>query len=422
MTRKRYNIAIIGGGTAGAASALLLTRAGHHVTLFERVAEPGAVGAGILLQPAGMEVLKALGVQDEVLAHGARNTRLHGTSHRGRTVLDVRYSDWNNSAFGLGLHRGVLFSVLWNALHTAGVHVRHGTEVTRLSQSADRVELFQDDALLGTFDCAVIADGTRSQLRHQLSIPHQVRSYPWGALWAVVPDDGLTPGILRQWFRHAKEMLGVMPTGFAYRQTGAPVVSLFWSLRADRLEEWRAAGLDAWKEKVLALAPVAPILDHIASADQLTYASYADVQMPYWHQGRAVCLGDCAHATSPQLGQGANLALVDAMTLARCFSTNIGIPETLALYSSKRTSHLRYYQGASKFLTPFFQSDSRIAGVLRDTFLGPLCRAPLAKRQMARTLSGTKTGWLFGALPTSASPATVLPARMPAPPDSPTAQ
>ena len=156
--------------------------------------------------------------------------------------------------------------------------------------------------------------------------------------------------------------------------------------------------MQAWKHSVLTLAPIEPVLAHIESIEQLTYASYADVQMRYWHQGRVVCIGDCAHATSPQLGQGANLALIDAMTLAHCFETpgDAGIAVTLANYSRLRHSHLRYYQTASKWLTPFFQSDSRIASTLRDLALGPVCRAPLMKQQMAKTLSGMKTGWLFG--------------------------
>lgn len=424
MTRQKYDIAIVGGGTAGAASAILLSRDGHRVTLFERVADPGSVGAGILLQPTGMAVLHSLGLLDQILAHGARNTRLFGTNQHGRRILDIRYRDWDARAFGLGLHRGALFSILWNAIATAGITVHPATDVTGISQPGDKTVLYQNDVALGAFDCVIVADGTRSQLRQTLSIPCTVTPYPWGALWAVLPDDGLTRGELRQWFRHAREMLGLMPTGFAYRQMQQPVVSLFWSLRADRLDAWRATGLDAWKKTVLSLAPIAQVLAHINSPDQLTYASYADVRMPYWHDRQVVCIGDCAHATSPQLGQGANLALVDAMTLACCFSAGDSVPATLAAYSRKRKAHLRYYQGASKLLTPFFQSDSRAAGLLRDFGLGLVCRAPFTRQQMARTLSGTKTGWLLGSLETvrAANPSTSQPAQMPAPPDSPAAR
>jgi 2-polyprenyl-6-methoxyphenol hydroxylase-like FAD-dependent oxidoreductase len=425
MTTQKYDIAIVGGGTAGAASAIFLSRAGHRVTLFERVPQPGAVGAGILLQPTGMAVLQALGLLEQILAHGARNIQLFGTNQHGRRVLDVRYSDWNPHGFGLGLHRGVLFSILWQALLAADIQVRTAVEVTGISRQGSKATLHQGDASPGAFDCIIVADGTRSQLRAALSIPYKVKPYPWGALWAVLPDEGFTPGVLRQWFRHAHQMLGLMPTGFTYRQLNQPVVSLFWSLRADRLDAWLAAGLDAWKETVLSLAPIAPVLAHITAPEQLTYASYADVRMPYWHDGQVGCIGDCAHATSPQLGQGANLALVDAMTLAQCFAAGDNVSATLATYSRRRTAHLRYYQGASKLLTPFFQSDSRAAALLRDVGLGLVGRAPFVRTQMAQTLSGTKTGWLFGSLPavtSRAAPSTAPPAQTPVLPDSPTAQ
>ncbi|MEO6921943.1 MAG: NAD(P)/FAD-dependent oxidoreductase [Collimonas sp.] len=398
-------IAIIGGGTAGAASALFLARAGHHVTLFERVAQPSAVGAGILLQPTGMHVLAALGLLDQILAHGARNDRLFGTTAGGRTVLDVHYRLHDQQSFGLGLHRGALFSVLWQALQAAGVHVCSGINIARIEQRGGQALLFSRDpapgsaeAVAGEFDCAIIADGTRSELRAALAIPQKVTPYPWGALWTLVPDEGLTPGSLRQWFRHAQQMLGLMPTGFAYQQMEQPILSLFWSLRVDRLQHWQEQGLAAWKKTVLELAPIAPILEHIQSPDQLTFARYADVQMRHWHDARVVCIGDCAHATSPQLGQGANLALVDAMTLAQCFAESPTVEPALALYSQRRRAHLGYYQGASKLLTPFFQSDSRIASTLRDIALGPICRMPVARQQMAMTLSGAKAGWLFGKL------------------------
>jgi 2-polyprenyl-6-methoxyphenol hydroxylase-like FAD-dependent oxidoreductase len=393
-------VAIIGGGTAGAATALLLARAGHRISLFERVAEPGPAGAGILLQPTGMRVLEELGLLERILEHGTRIDSLYGTNPQGRTVLDVRYLDWKASAFGLGLHRGALFSVLWAALMREGIEIRSGLGIDRIEQGADKASLFSGDQALGEFDCVVLADGTRSDLRASLAIPQQATPYPWGALWAMVPDEGFNPGVLRQWFRNAEQMLGLMPTGCGHLDGGRPVLSLFWSLPATAVAAWREAGLDAWKRELLALAPIGPVLEHIQSVEQLSFASYSDVRMKHWHQHRVVCIGDCAHATSPQLGQGANLALIDALVLSRCLGADDTVPAKLARYSTLRRAHLRYYQLSSRCLTPFFQSHSRLASGLRDLALGPLCRAPLLRGQMARTLSGTKTGFLWGELET----------------------
>lgn len=391
-----HHTAVVGGGTAGAATAILLARDGHAVTLFERVADPGPVGAGILLQPTGMAVLEELGLLERTIAFGAPIRRLYGTRATGRRVLDVRYEDLAPGAFGLGLHRGALFSLLWDALAPAGVAVRPGVGVDALAQDAGGVTLSAGNQALGRFDLVVLADGTRSQLRPGLPISQQARPYPWGALWALVEDAGEIRGELRQWFRGARQMLGLMPTGHAPGNPSQPMLSLFWSLPVATLPAWRARGLQAWKAEVRALAPIDAVLDAVTDPSQLGFAEYADVRMRQWHHGRVVCLGDCAHATSPQLGQGANLALVDARVLAGCLRAGAGIADALARYTRERRAHLRYYQWASRWLTPFFQSNSRAAAAARDLALGPLCRTPWVKGQMARTLGGRKSGLLWG--------------------------
>lgn len=111
---KRLQIAIAGCGPAGLASALLLHRDGHHVTLFERFDAPRPVGSGLMIQPTGFAVLQALGLADGLLELGARVDRLHGEAgSSGRVVLDVRYSALGKrAAFGVGVHRATLFSLL----------------------------------------------------------------------------------------------------------------------------------------------------------------------------------------------------------------------------------------------------------------------------------------------------------------------
>jgi len=164
-------------------------------------------------------------------------------------------------------------------------------------------------------------------------------------------------------------------------------------MHGGRLEAWRAAGLEAWKSEVRHAHPEAePLLGQIRSLEQLVYTRYRDVSMPYWHEPGCVFLGDAAHATSPQLGQGANLALWDAMELGAALGGAATLDEGLAAYSRARRAHLRYYQLATRALTPLFQSDSRIFGWIRDvvfpmsSWLGPL------RRRMVRSMSGIDRG------------------------------
>src|SRR3546814_13158374 len=107
---KQLRIAIVGYGTAGQAAAVLLTRDGHDVSVFERVPEPGPVGAGFLLQPSGLQVLWRMGLLAPVLAHGARVDRLFGDTPCGRPGMDMRYDGLEARLYGVGLQSGDRFS------------------------------------------------------------------------------------------------------------------------------------------------------------------------------------------------------------------------------------------------------------------------------------------------------------------------
>jgi len=123
------------------------------------------------------------------------------------------------------------------------------------------------------------------------------------------------------------------------------------------------------------------------------------VELPRLHAGRLVFIGDAAHATSPQLGQGTNLALEDARVLAACLSASQDLGAALALFHAARAAHVRYYQLASWGLTPFFQSTYGGLGVLRDALMGLVCRFPPTRRLMLTTLSGVQTSFLGTTVP-----------------------
>lgn len=374
-------IAIIGAGTAGCASALFLSRAGHDVTLFERVPNPGPVGAGIMMQPSGMLVLERLGCIGPILERGSRVDALVVKSTRGKTLMELRYAELEPSLYGVGLHRGVLFETLFDAIKSSRVDLRLGVEIRSLTQ-------------LRGFDLVVLTDGARSHLRDSLAhVTYSVTPYPWGALWFIGKFE--TPiDELRQFVEGTARMIGILPTG-------RDVASLFFSVRVDRKDEAFRDGLDAWKKEVRRVAPVAEeLLDQIRDPHDLTLASYFDVSMPRWHADRVVLLGDCAHATSPQLGQGCNLALCDAAALADALASHEKISDALDAYTNARREHLAFYQLATRALTPVFQSDYAPLGVARD-WLTPLATTlPFVRREMIRSMAGTKTGWLWGSMET----------------------
>ena len=391
---KTLRIAVIGAGTAGLASATLLARDQHQVDLFEALAEPLPVGSGILLQPQGLYVLEELGLLHNMLQVGSRVDALYGISHRGRQVMDFRYADLQSNLFAIGIHRGQLFQQLWKAAKAANVTIHCGEKISQLKQHG-QVSIISDHQTHSDYDLVVIADGTWSQLRQQLHIPHKVRTYPWGAIWAIWPDaEQRCQHILDQRYCHADTMIGLLPTGIPPQQK-QHCVSFFWSLEAKHYPHWQQQSLHNWRDTNLKLWPE---LEAFWSADckrdDFTFSRYADVVMSRWHDRKTVIIGDAAHAMSPQLGQGANMALTDALHLSEQLTIHEDVETALAAYSQQRRKHLKYYQYASRMLTPFFQSNSRMLAWMRDLVFPPMKYIPIAKKHALSTLAGVKPSLL----------------------------
>jgi 2-polyprenyl-6-methoxyphenol hydroxylase-like FAD-dependent oxidoreductase len=382
-------IAIVGCGTAGPAAAVLLKRQGHEVVLFERASECKAVGAGFLLQPSGMVVLRELGILDEVLAHAAKVDRLHVLDSHGKTLLDLRYQELGEGIFGAGLHRPVLLHHLIEAMRGADVDVRWGWEIHAAMREGSHWLLRSADGReCGGFDLLVVADGARSKLRDLAGTGGVNRGYPWGAHWFIGENRGVFPeNELYQVVDGTRRLGGFLATGTDL-DGGEPLVSLFWSIRIADDADWRSKPLDDWKSRIHALCPKsAELLAQIKSWDQVLTARYGDVRMRRWHADGVIVLGDAAHAMSPQLGQGVNLALADASCLADCLARD---PLAVALkrYQSRRWPALRYYQLATRWLTPWFQSEHEWISPIRRVFFGIGQRIPMSRRLMTLSMAG----------------------------------
>lgn len=390
-------IAVIGCGIGGQAAALFLKRAGHDVEIFERFPEAKPLGAGLLLQPPGQAALKALGIYDALEPKGARVDRLFGRTSKGHTVLDLSYADVRREYHGLGIHRAHLFDALHRAVWDEAIPIHLNTPIIDIDNPTAPQLIGEHGHEYGPFDLAVVAEGARSHLRKAFEPNGYDPIYPWGCLWTTCADaDGRFARTLSQLVETARIMVGVLPIGLVPGLGDTQHVALFWSLPCDAYDNWRARGLDAWKQEVLRVWPeTATLLEQITSPDQLTFASYSDVVMRHWRHDRCIFIGDAAHGTSPQLGQGANLALVDAWTLAASLKAEPDVDRALWLHERLRRPHTNYYQLTSRWLTPFFQSNSRVLPALRDAFMGPAGRLPIAGRLMVQTLAGVRC-WPYG--------------------------
>jgi 2-polyprenyl-6-methoxyphenol hydroxylase-like FAD-dependent oxidoreductase len=280
-----------------------------------------------------------------------------------------------------------------------GIRWHCGVAVEGFEQDEQGVALKLADGAAVRHAALILANGSFSRLRERMNVDQHARAFPWGAVWTVLPAPPGFPEIeLRQRFRSASQMLGLMPVGKTHPGDAARGINLFWSLPVADLERWQQRlGLDRLKQQMTTLFPdVAPLLASLHDAAQLREARYADVWMRRWHDGRVLAIGDCAHGMSPQLGQGANMALIDAHELA--VEVGDDWPRAFERYSRRRRAHLRFYGQASKGLTPMFQSHAVVAPWLRDRFFGWGGRLPYIHQQSIATLAGVKTGWLWGRL------------------------
>lgn len=393
-TGKSLDIAIAGCGPAGLAAALFLSRVGHRITLFDQFDEPRPLGSGLILQPTGLAVLSELGLDAHIHALGQRIDRLYGrVAKTQKIVLDVRYATLGPDMSGLAVHRSALFSVLYDAVRRDGIAVETGRRISGAERlSGSRLRLTQDGGRsCGPFDLVIDALGVRSTLTSIFDRSHRARAdLAYGALWATLPwpDQGFDPHALEQRYERASAMIGVLPIGRA-RQNGQNLAALFWSIKPTAYQQWLDDGLDAWKRNVLRLWPQAePLLDTIQDAEDLTLARYCHSTLASPVAPGAVAIGDAAHAASPQLGQGANMALLDARALALALEESADVESALQTYARARRPHVRFYQALSFGFTPAYQSDSRILPVLRDWVIAPATRLPGLRKFVAASVAG----------------------------------
>ena len=406
---KTPHFAIVGAGTAGLATAILLARARNQVTLFEQVDELSPVGAGLLLQPAGLAVFEHLGVLESALKLGARVTGLEGQLADKRLLVNSHYREAGSNLYGLGIHRATLCHVLTQKLAEYSSHVtwRMSHSIDQIQESAHAVRLFgtyQQQKFDEHFDAVLIANGARSQLRPKAWVKVD-QAYPWGAAWSIVPEcPNLNPEILHQFYDRSKIMMGVLPTGAIPTAPQQRLSSVFWSLPTPQLgaflkdesakQQWLKQVGDRWPEVGEWLKQ---LLTNEQNQPQWLSAQYRDVVMSQFGQGRIGVIGDAAHAMSPQLGQGANMALLDAWAFSQSLHAathhqQTDWPMLWQHYHQHRRSSTQFYQFLSRLLTPLYQSDHWWAGGIRDLTFPWMYQIPYFRKEMAITISGLKTG------------------------------
>jgi 2-polyprenyl-6-methoxyphenol hydroxylase-like FAD-dependent oxidoreductase len=386
MTR-RYHVGIAGFGIAGGALAVMLARSGHQVTLFERASQAQPVGAGLLLQHSGQAVLRRMNLLEQIVARSEPIYEINAYKRNGGKLVQLRYGEVLSGGCAYGVHRGLIFETLLTAVRSETVDLQLNTEILNWKNSGTQIVAIDNHGHEhGAFDFLVGADGNRSHLRVRLNPELKAREYDYGAMWAVGKNSQVRHQ-LQQFTKGARNLLGLLPMGNEQ-------CTLFWGLRQDQIRKVKECGFAAWRGELLKLCPQAEeTLDDIGSFERVIFSGYQHLRPRRIHHGNIVLIGDAAHSMSPHLGQGANLALADAECLAEFLRAEPDPHTAFTRYAETRRTQIRYYSQLSRWLSPFFQSDSLMLGLGRDIALPLMCAVPPLRRVMELSVAGISTGW-----------------------------
>jgi 2-polyprenyl-6-methoxyphenol hydroxylase-like FAD-dependent oxidoreductase len=376
------NVAIVGYGIAGIAAAIRLRALGHRIAHFDRNDPPAADGAGMLLHPPALLQLEQLGVLQEANACGVPVRRIVARSADGRPLMDMDYAELAAGTHGLGIQRGTLHRLLAQA-DAGRTAVAAGCDIRSLD--AREGTLFDATGRrCGRFDLIVVADGTHSMLREQLTgLLHRDRRSHSAAVVGLLDDpDGFASDALAQYFDGPRH-LSMWPVG-ATSTSGPRRCAVAMNVPLAGVAPLRDQ--PAWRARMLRLCPqMHRVLDRQPALLNLHAYTWRDVDLEDYCIGRAVLIGDAAHCMSPQLGIGAQTALEDAQILGTALAAGGDLHTALRAYTRLRKPRISRYQQASRWLTPLFQSDSRLLSLVRVRLLASSAQLGFIKH-IARTV------------------------------------
>ncbi|WP_063007799.1 FAD-dependent monooxygenase [Nocardia kruczakiae] len=356
---RALRVIVVGGGIGGMAAAIALHRRGHDVQVWERAAAVGEVGSGLTLWPNGLRALDAIGVGAQVRSRAMAETEggIRDRSGRWLTRTDTeKVADRYGPV--VAVHRADLFDILCTALGED--RLRLGVTVTGVDIEDPPVRVLHAGGA-ETADLVIGADGLRSVVRTAVCPHARPPRYAGYTAWRMITEP--LPG-LRQggqiW--GSGEIFGIVPLADQR-------VYMFGAVNAaegERAPDGEFAEVrrrfGAWPD------PVPRLLGAVSPDSVMRHDIYHLPDLPTFVRGRVALLGDAAHAMTPNMGQGANLALEDAVTLAALLD-NGEIDDALRRYDARRRPRTRALAHRSRRIGTVAQWSWTPAVRARDTAL-----------------------------------------------------
>ncbi len=326
---------VVGGGIGGLSLARELGLAGLPVAVLERASKLATVGAGIIMNPNAMRVLEVNGLASCVRSRSSAYLARDTFDQRGRRLAarDYRplYAE-GRLAIGALCHRAHLHECLYDGLPGGTVHL--DTHIVALEARPDGVRVETERGEVFTADVLVGADGIRSSVRARFFGAHEPVYLGYRSHRFVVPNvDGLEH--FTEFLGHGRRV-GLVPIGggqlYVWTTFNSPPASRAWALES--VEALRALFGEFTD------ARVRRALGELTSTDGVVCTDIEEIRPGPWARGRVALLGDAAHALTPNMGQGAGMAMEDAAVLAeelsRAARGETDVSEALTGYVARR--------------------------------------------------------------------------------------
>ncbi len=336
------HILVIGGGIAGTASALALHKAGWRVTVYEAHPEPTAdTGAFLTLASNGMRALAQVDASAAVTAVGFPLRSMRVLDDTGAVVAHVPLGEAADPLLRYRcLQRGALAAALRAEAARRGIGITYGARLVSVQDAPDGVTAHFADGSTATGDLLVGADGLNSVVRQETA-PAVRPTYAGQRVFYGCTDD---PHLAEENGQESERITMVRGSTTAFGHAVSPGGETYWFARvageplsADEIAHGTPAH---WRDLLLPLlckdtTPAAGIVAATTDRLMVTNATELPTGTP-WRSGRMLTIGDAAHAASPATGQGASMALEDAVVLAKCLRDAPDTQAALSLYETLR--------------------------------------------------------------------------------------
>ncbi|ADD44953.1 FAD-dependent monooxygenase [Stackebrandtia nassauensis] len=370
---------VVGAGIGGLTAAVALRRAGWRVDVYERAERIAPVGAGVGIAPNAVKALRYLGFADELRRRGRRQTGLAIRLASGRTLVNFAAEgiEERYGASFYALHRAELHRMLLGGLDVGTVHTGHeAVDVDGESGTVRFVAPHGESSVSG--DLVVVADGVSSRNRQRLFPEYPGPDYAGYIVWrGIVAAERAAslrmPAVLSEsWGSGARFGMAAINDG-----------QIYW-FACENVAEYEnprpnlglvAERFGGWHE------PIPALLSATEPETMLSHAVYyLRARLPSFVRERAVLLGDAAHAVTPDIGQGACLAIEDAVVLAASID-RAGIDAGLREYDAVRRPRTQAMARASGRLGRLVQNRNRAVTTVRDAMAAAV-PAPLLLRSV----------------------------------------